>query len=186
MKKCFTWLPFILGFVPAALVPLAAPVHAETKEFAAKGVSITFDVLLPVSPDTAFAAATGDVLPWWDHHFAAAPTALYIEPKPGGDFMEIFDIAGNGVRHAEVTLAERGKRLRFEGALGLAGAALTLVTTWEFLPDSAGTRLRLTCNAAGQMEDNTGESLERVWRHFLEEQLKTYIESGRYREKWTK
>ena len=35
----------------------------------------------------------------------------YIEPRPGGGFIEIFDDEGNGVLHATVIYADRGKLL---------------------------------------------------------------------------
>ena len=79
--------------------------------------------------------------------------------------------------------AKRGKRLRFTGPLGLSGQAVDLVTTWDFLSDPAGTKLRLTCNVAGQISDGQDKIVDAVWHHFLVERLKPYIESGTYRTK---
>jgi hypothetical protein len=61
--------------------------------------------------------------------------------------------------------------------------AVTIVTSFEFLPDPAGTKLRLTCNFAGQYEDGTDKIVDQVWRRFLFERLKPYIESGAYKAK---
>jgi inorganic triphosphatase YgiF len=55
--------------------------------------------------------------------------------------------------------------------------------TYEFLPDPAGTKLRLTCNVAGQWEDGEDKIVDAVWHHFLTERLKPYIESGAYKKK---
>jgi hypothetical protein len=92
---------------------------------------------------------TGDISGWWDHSFSESPKALYIEAKPGGGFYEIFDDSGDGVLHATVIMASRGKMLRFEGPLGFSGHGMTTVTTWAYEPHEDGTQLRLTVNAMG-------------------------------------
>ncbi|MFZ5432162.1 MAG: SRPBCC family protein [Calditrichota bacterium] len=149
---------------------------AEITTFPVRGITITDSVVLPLSPDSAFDIMTGDISPWWDHSFAEHPKAFYIEPKPGGGFFEIFDEAGNGVKHATVIYAERGKLLRFEGPLGLSGNALVFVTTWEYEPAEGGTVVRLTVNAAGQIAEGFETTIAAVWHHFLYDGLKTYVE----------
>ena len=102
---------------------------------------------------------------------------FYLEVKPGGGFYEIFDEAGNGVKHAEVIYAQRSKLLRFVGPLGLSGNAITLVTNYQF--ESMGNdsvRVNVTVNASGQMEEGWAETVDRVWYHFLFERLKPYVE----------
>jgi hypothetical protein len=71
------------------------------------------------TPTQVYDMITGDIRPWWDHTFSEHPKALYVEPWPGGGFYEIFDDAGNGVKHATVTWRERGKRLSIRRPLGL-------------------------------------------------------------------
>ena len=93
-------------------------------------------------------------------------------------------LAQSGIHLIHVCIdAERGKRLRFRGPLGLSGQAVDVVTTYEFLPDPAGTKLRLTCNVSGQMEEGEDKIVDSVWHHFLFERLKPYIESGQYKKK---
>ena len=162
----------ILAF--AAALSSAAPT-----EFAARGFTFTFDVTLPVDAQTAFNSMTGDVSGWWDHTMSEHPKALHIEPKPGGGFYEIFDDAGNGVRHAEVTYAEPGKRLRMEGPLGLAGRAFTMVTTWDYEQVGDSTRVTCTVNMSGQIDTEMAAIVEGVWHHFLIEQLKPWVEKKR-------
>jgi uncharacterized protein YndB with AHSA1/START domain len=155
----------------------------EVKSLAIGGYSIELEVVLSAPPEAVYDAATGDVSGWWDHHFSEHPKKLYIEPKPGSGFYEIFNDAGDGVLHATVNLAERGKRLRFTGPLGLSGRAVDLVTTWEFKPEGAGTRMRVTCNAVGQLSMEEAKAIDQVWQHFIGDRLKGYIESGAYRKK---
>jgi len=162
---------------------LPSPAPAETKELKTGAFQVQQELILPASPEAVYDAVTGDISGWWDHSFSEHPKRLFIEPKPGGGFWEIFDDAGNGVLHARVIYADRGKMLRFTGPLGLSGQAADVVTTYEFLPDPAGTKLRLTCNVSGQINDGQDKIVDGVWRHFLFERLKPYIESGAYRSK---
>lgn len=156
---------------------------AEVKPTAVGSYSIELEEVLPASPEAVYDAATGDVSGWWDHSFSGHPAKLFIEAKPGGRFYEIFNDSGDGALHATVTYAERGKKLRFVGPLGLAGSALDLVTTWDFKPEGSGTRMHLTCNVAGQISADTAKILDQVWQHFIAERLKGYIESGAYLKK---
>jgi uncharacterized protein YndB with AHSA1/START domain len=141
-----------------------------------------FTVEVPVAgpPAAVFDDFVGDVTAWWDHHYSKQPVKIEIEPRVGGAFRETFDAAGNGCDHARVTFFERGKTLRLEGPLGLAGNATLLVSTLEFVPAGEGaTTLRLTCEAAGHVEPGWDEAVEDVWRHFLEEQFKPHFEGAR-------
>jgi len=171
-------------FVVLGCLTLSLIARAEVTDFPVRGISITDSVILPVPPDTAFDVMTGDISGWWDHSFSDSPKAFFIEPKPGGGFFELFDDAGNGVKHATVLYAERGKLLRFEGPLGLSGMAVVFVTTWEFAAVEGGTKISLTVNAAGQITEGFETVIAGVWHHFFYDGLKPYVESGKYREKF--
>jgi uncharacterized protein YndB with AHSA1/START domain len=165
------------------LISIPADLRGETKDLKTGAFAVRQELVLPASPEAVYDAATGDISGWWDHSFSAHPKKLYIEAKPGGGFYEIFDDAGNGVLHATVIYADRGRTIRFTGPLGLSGQAVNVVTTYEFLPDPAGTKMRLTCTVAGQIEDGQDKIVDAVWHHFLFERLKPYIESGAYKTK---
>jgi uncharacterized protein YndB with AHSA1/START domain len=173
------------SLVAAALLLIAAvPIlHAETKEIKIAAFQIQQEVVLAAKPEAVYDAATGDISGWWDHHMSEHPKKLYIEAKPGGCFCEIFDDAGTGAQHAVVIYADRGKMIRFTGPLGFSGMAIDAVTTYEFLPDPAGTKLRVTMNIVGQIDEPTAQAVDAVWHHFLVERLKPYIESGAYLKK---
>jgi len=142
------------------------------------------EVTLPGTPEEIFEAATGDISGWWDHSFSEKPVELYIEPIPGGGFWEFFDDEGNGVLHATVIAADRGKLLRFDGPLGLAGTAIHFVTTYTFEPVSSdSTLMKIAVHGAGELVDNTPVFVEKVWEHFIFERFKPYIESGEHLEK---
>jgi hypothetical protein len=159
-----------------ALLMTCLPALSQPTAFTPQGFSFVDSVMLPVSADSAFDVMTGDVSPWWDHHFSEHPKALIIEPKAGGAFIELFDDQGNGVHHAIVTYADRGKRLRMEGPLGLAGAALLHVATWDYEPRPGGCMVKLTVNMQGQIDAETAALVAKVWHHFLYDGVKGYLE----------
>ena len=143
--------------------------------------SFTKEVTLPGTPEVIFDAATGDISGWWDHSVSENPLELYIEPIPGGGFWEFFDDEGNGVLHASVIAADRGKLLRFDGPLGLAGIAIHLVTTYTFEPvGSDSTLMKISVHGAGEVEDDTPVIVEKVWEHFIVERFKPYVETGEH------
>ena len=134
----------------------------------------TIETQLPGSPELIYDHLTGDISPWWDHTFSGHPQQLYIEPRPGGGFYEIFDESGDGVRHAVVTGAQRGKLLRMEGPLGLAGHALHLVSTYHLTAVGDSTLLKVEVHGAGEFEPEWPEVIKNVWSHFILEQFSPY------------
>jgi len=126
--------------------------------------------------DVVFEAITGDISGWWDHSFSEKPLKLYVDPFPGGAFMEIFDEDGHGVRHAVVTAADYGNLLRYEGPLGLAGNALLMVTTWSLNDVEDGqTLVTISVNCVGEIQDGIPDILQKTWTHFLVDQLKPFL-----------
>jgi hypothetical protein len=174
------WIIAVSG-VAGFAAPQGTPAPGGARSFEVRGCTFSMEVALPVDPNTAFDAMTGDISGWWDHSFVEHPKALYIEPKPGGGFYEIFDDKGSGARHATVIYAERGKRLRLDGPLGLSGRAITFVTSLDFEKTGTGTTLKLTANMVGQFDEKLQGIVEQVWRHFLVERFKPYIERGDYK-----
>ena len=174
------------GILLAAMLGLA-PGHARgTADRPADvletgGFAFAFERTVPGSPHATFDALTGDISDWWDHSFSGNPYRLYIEPRPGGGFYEMFNESGDGIRHAVVTAAERGALLRFEGPLGLAGHAVHMVATYELAEvglEGTSTNLKVTVHAAGEIQDGWAETVEDVWHHFIDERFVPYVEAG--------
>lgn len=174
----------VMVVLPLLLITLSAdrPLGKVVKTSSA-GFSIEHELVLPVTPEEAYDAMTGEISGWWDHSFSESPRALYIEPKPGGGFIELFDDSGDGVLHATVTCADRGKLLRYVGPLGLAGNSFTMSVTYAYESHDDGTLVKVTANSMGIMEDGWDKVVDGVWNHFLFEQLKPYVESGRHKGK---
>jgi hypothetical protein len=168
----------------ALLVPALA--RAEVKPLETGGFGLDRNVTVLGTPTQVYDMITGDLKPWWDHTFSKDPKALYIEPWPGGGFYEMFD-AVNGVKHAGVTWAERGKRLRFEGPLGLTGNAVIFVCTYDLAAAGAdSTKIHFTASLAGKVEKGWAEGVDAVWGHFLEERLRAFAGTpeARRRKPW--
>jgi hypothetical protein len=161
---------------------LASSSHAQVKQLPTGAFSFERKLTLPGTPEEIFGAITGDIGGWWDHSFSEKPKRFYLEPKVGGCFCEVFDDAGNGVRHGVVTYVDRPKVLRFEGPLGLAGNAIQMVCTYRFEAVGAdSTQLTLQGQAAGHVEPGWPDVVAKVWDHFLIERFKPYVEAGKHR-----
>jgi len=159
----------------------ASQVHAEIVRENDNGFSVEHKLVLPVTPEEAYDAMTGDISGWWDHKFSENPARYFIEPRPGGGFLEIFDDSGDGVLHATVIYAHRGKVLRYKGPLGFSGKAVEFVISYEYQPLDNGCVVKLTVEAMGNIEEGWSTALNDVWHHFLFEQLKPYVEAGKHK-----
>ncbi len=160
---CLTFLPGVAS-------------HAAPSALQLAGFSFELETTVAGTPAEAFQAFTAETLQWWDHHFSTSPKQLFFEVRPGGGFMEIFDEAGNGARHATVIYVEAPKMLRFVGPLGLSGKAIEMVHTLEFTAaEGGGTRVHLRVHGFGEASPGLPEMVENVWRHFLVERFQPYM-----------
>ena len=160
---------------------ICVPASAEHRALETGAFAVEHSVVLPGTPEVIYDAITGDISGWWDHSFSKEPLRFYIEPRPGGGFFEIFDEAGNGVLHATVIAAVRGKLLRFEGPLGFSGHAITMVTTWEFEPAGTdSTRLDVKVHCSGEIEEQWVAAVDGVWKHFIVDRFSEYVTAGRH------
>lgn len=172
----------ILRLFPVAVVLPAAisaqSLFAQVTESEYGCYSFSFDVVMPGTPGEMYDAATGDISGWWDHTFSEKPVELFIDAVPGGQFREVFDEEGNGVIHATVIYADRGKVLRMNGPLGLSGKAMDGIFTCRFEANGDNTIVSFEANLAGQITAGEAAAVEGVWHHFLEDRLKPYLEDG--------
>ena len=160
---------------------LANSSFAQVEELKTGAFAFEIEVKLLGSTNLIYDAISGDISGWWDHTFSKQPKKFHIETKPGGGFWEIFDEEGNGVKHAEVIYADRGKLLRFDGPLGLSGQAIKVVTTYTFTESGAdSTLLKVSVRGSGELAEGTSGIVYKVWKHFILDRFKNYIESGKH------
>lgn len=174
------WLAALAGTAALALTTLAPnPAAAEVQPSALGSFVITQEVEVPGTSEEAYDGFTGDITVWWDHSFSEKPLRIVLEPRPGGGFYELFDDQGNGALYATVNFAQRGQRIRFTGSMGYSGFAVEMVHTVNFYPGSqeGTTRVVLTVRAAGELDPDWPEGIDRVWKHFLEERYKLFMEA---------
>jgi hypothetical protein len=160
---------------------VAAHAGAERQARPSESGKTELTITVVGTPVEVYDAMTGDVLGWWDHGFVETPKRRFIDARPGGAFMEIFDDSGDGVQHATVIYAHRGKLLRFSGPLGFSGNATEMVTTWAYEPVEDSTRVTVTCNYAGQMEPGWAQAVEQTWTHFIVGRFQPWYERGGHR-----
>ena len=71
--------------------------------------------------------------------------------------------------------------LRFDDPIGSAGFVIHLVTTNTFkTAGSDSTLMKISVLGAGEIEDGNASIVEKVWWHFIFEQLKQFIESSKH------
>lgn len=166
VAACFAWA-----------IGTAGPVDAEVTARSDHAFTIVQRVAITADPETVWDAFTGDVTGWWDHSFSGKPARMFIEPKPGGGFIELFDEAGNGVKHGTVIFAQRPTKLNFEGPLPFNGLAVNMVHSIVFAPrDDGTTEVTVTVNGFGALDPTWPDAVDGVWAHFLGERLKPYVE----------
>jgi hypothetical protein len=172
--RVLLWVMLIWSLAPAMVL---ADEDGEISSTPCRTFSFTLSGDFRGYPGEVFDAVTGDISPWWDHTMSDSPWKLFVEPRVGGGFMEVFNEHGDGVRHAVVTGVETGKFLRYEGPLGLAGHALHMVTTWTFAvsPDQGYTTVFVEVHGAGEVHEGWPEIIERTWRHFLFDRLQPFL-----------
>jgi hypothetical protein len=169
LKTCLTALLLLL------MPFLATASEIETNP--CQSFNFSVETTVKGTPEVVFENITGDISEWWDHSFSEKPFKLYVDPFPGGAFMEIFDENGYGVRHAVVTAAQYGSLLRYEGPLGLAGKALFMVTTWTLKDLKNGqTLVTVEVHGSGEVDEGVPEIVMKTWNHFLGDRLKSHLE----------
>ena len=172
-RRSFTVLALLLFLAPAAAAAPGAPFASHRSEVS---------IVVYGTPEEVFDAMTGEVSGWWDHGFVEKPRSRYIDPKPGGGFYEWFDGGTkNGVLHATVIYADRGKLLRMSGPLGFSGESVNIVASWAYQKVGDSTRVTVTSNVSGALEDGAHTQVERVWQHFLVDRFKPWYEKGGHR-----
>jgi len=178
-------LPVLLPqfFCLASCLSLSIAAASEPQNLPIGAFAFEIEAEVPGLPESVYDALTGDITGWWDHTMSGDPYQLIIEAKPGGGFWEVFDASGQGVRHAVVTYAHRGKQLRFEGPLGLAGHAIQMVTTYELMPAGEGTTLlKVSVHASGEIQAGWPEMVQKTWQRFLFERFVPYVKGELFRE----
>ena len=139
-------------FAAGAFIP---ELRAEVVDAAPAGFTVQHEAIIAADRPTTWDAAVNDVGQWWndDHTVSGDASRLSIDARPLGCFCE--NLSGDdGVVHQLVTSVSTNVLLRLTGGLGPLGLmGVDGNMTWEFLDDTAGTRVRFTYAVGGYSAD---------------------------------
>jgi hypothetical protein len=157
---------------------------AALTAFSVQGFRTQIVVEIDAARQDVWDTATGDISPWWDHSFALEPAELFIEPVPGGLFYErLEESSDDGAVHATVIYVDAPESLRLHGPLGLTGRSYDLVSSWTLSEaEDGGTTFTVDLAMHGEIDEPMADVVRNVWVHFIENRLKTFMESGCYLE----
>jgi len=132
---------------------LASAASAEVVDAQANGFEVRQAVHIAAPPTRVYEALT-QIGHWWnsEHTYSRDASHLTLEALAGGCFCEALP-GGGSVAHMRVVLAQPGKALRLEGALGpLQGTGVTGHLTWALAPKDGGTDLVQTYVVGGYVK----------------------------------
>jgi DNA-binding transcriptional ArsR family regulator len=135
-------------------------------------LAIEEEVEIDAAPDHVWKTLTHDVGKWWLHKFWEGGEA-YLDLRAGGGFGE--RMGANEVQAAVVTRIEPPRRLQLRGALGMSGA-VNGVFEYTLEPKGAGTLLKVSHHAVGEIDEEDEAAYARGWRSLLAEGLKPCCE----------
>jgi uncharacterized protein YndB with AHSA1/START domain len=141
------------GWVAGAWLALIAPAHADTSNVSAAGFTSTFREEIKTTPDEAWKAIV-QLPAWWSdaHTYSGKASNLSLDPVAGGCWCERWG-EGNSVQHAQVLMAQPGRLLRVNGALGpLQELAVNGVLTISTSAQDGKTILRMTYRVSGNAD----------------------------------
>jgi uncharacterized protein YndB with AHSA1/START domain/DNA-binding transcriptional ArsR family regulator len=150
----------------------------ETGGVTLRALEIEQEVAIQAPPERVFDALTAEIGNWWSHSFDDAPKAIVLEPRVGGRFHEVWG-AEEGALYATVTRLRRPTELRLAGPMGMERPVQGVIA-FVLEPADGGrtTRLRLSHQALGDLDEETRQQYDTGWRALLNGRLKSYVESG--------
>ena len=166
-----------------ALLVVAPAVSADVVDSTPNGFTTRSATEISAVPRAVYLALTGQVGSWWDpqHTWSGDAKNMSIDARAGGCFCEKL-ANGGSVQHMTVILAEPGKTLRMQGALGpLQEQAMVGTITWTLTEAGSRTRVEMTYVVGGYMRGGV-EPVAKIVDSVLAAQvqrLKRHVESGR-------
>jgi hypothetical protein len=167
----------------------ALPVLADTSAVSSSGFTSSFRAEITPTPTQAWAAIV-QMPRWWNpsHTYSGSGAHLSLDAQAGGCFCERWrDAAGasHSVQHAQVVLAQEGRVLRLNGALGplqdlAATGVLTIVTSAGAGAEAGKHFLRMTYRVTGGADSGLDKLAPAVDGVIGEQfkRLKSMIETG--------
>jgi len=149
------------------------------KDSKIQALQVEVEIAAPV--DKVWTALIDEIGDWWPADFYAGGTngsrTFKIEPEPGGRMMEVWD-GGGGMLWGTVVTSQPTVRLQILGSIFPNwGGPTQQFGTWELETVGAGTRLRYSEHAVGEVSESGGEEKTVGWQ-FLSDTLKAHVEGA--------
>jgi uncharacterized protein YndB with AHSA1/START domain len=136
------------------------------------------ELVIAVEPQRAFEALTLQVDAWWAHRFDSLHSTVRLEPHAGGRFYEEFEQKQGSALYATVTYLDPGKKLGLMGPMGMSGPVLGTIS-FELEPDTLGTRLKLSHQIMGAVDDDVRQGYTTGWQELLGQHFRRLVEHGK-------
>lgn len=155
---------------------------AEKFEFQEKPIMETLqieqEVVIAAEPERTFSALTQGVDAWWAHGYQSPNSTVHLEPEAGGRFYEDFGQGRGSAYFATVTYCDPGKKLYLMGPMGMSSPVLGIIN-FDLEPDGQGTRLKLSHQIMGPVDEEVRAGYTSGWQELLERHFKRFVEEGK-------
>ncbi len=140
-------------------------------------LQIEQEIRIAAPPGRVFKALTEEVSEWWGRGYRLLDedSTVKVIPHVGEHMLET-----SGSREASwgmVTSVEPDRELELTGRMGMGGA-VTGVIRYELEPDGAGTLLKLSHHATGEIDEDTEANYTKGWQYLLGECLRGYLDES--------
>lgn len=140
-------------------------------------IRLEFTYSVPVA--RVWKALTQELSSWWGPPYLlldAHVTDLVLEPKLGGLMYERWGEHDGGI-WGQITAIRTEHWLELRGQMGLSGPAVAIVC-YELEPTDAGTLLKFSHVATGQVDEKSGEAFTKGWQDLLGDRLRAWVHDG--------
>ncbi|MFN3428998.1 MAG: SRPBCC domain-containing protein [Candidatus Sericytochromatia bacterium] len=141
-------------------------------------IEIQVELTLAAAPDRIYDALTKEIAAWWGPPYSCVeqPLDLILEGTIGGRFYEIGE-DGDAYLWGVITGKKPDARLEITGNCGMGGLVHGLFT-YDLAPAEAGTQLRLTHKAIGEVTEDMRANWQTGWQDLLDTRLRAFVERG--------
>jgi DNA-binding transcriptional ArsR family regulator/uncharacterized protein YndB with AHSA1/START domain len=130
------------------------------------------EISYPQTAAAVFRGLTAGIGSWWPHKFASGAASISLDPRPGGRFME--EGPEVSALYATVTVVEKDKRLVMSGPMGMPGAVLGVIS-FSLESKGAGTLLKLSHHAFGDVSEELRQRYAAGWTEILQQHLRDFL-----------
>ncbi len=140
-------------------------------------MSLELEVIIDAPASQVFNALTRDIHRWWGSPYLVNEEryrTLKLEAKLGGRMTEVWSPSEGSVWGIVTELA-KNERIEISGSMGMAGAVWCKMG-FDLEPVGKGTRLKMTHQGQGMIDEESAQGYLEGWQDLLGERLKSFCE----------